>query len=163
MRMLDAGALDCAATDVTRTTGRRSAAPRVLVVDDNRDSVELFAHALEATGYDVRVAFDGPEALGVAAGFRPEIALIDIGLPVMDGYDLALRLREVPGLRDLKLVAITGYGRGSDLRRSRQAGFQGHLVKPVDLGQMDALLGTLIGAPPPPSPSSGGAADVPAS
>ncbi len=157
MRMLDAGALDGAAVDVGRTTGRRAAAPRVLVVDDNRDSVELFEQALGAMGYEVRGAFDGAEALGVAAGFRPEIALIDIGLPVMDGYDLARRLREVPGLRDLKLVAITGYGRGSDLRRSRQAGFHGHLVKPVDLVQMDALLGTLLSAP-----ASGESADAPA-
>jgi signal transduction histidine kinase len=113
---------------------------RVLVVDDNRDAAELLAEALSAMGYTTRVAYDGPGALAEAAAFRPEVAILDIGLPVMDGYELARRLREQPGLADLKLVAVTGYGQDTDRALSLEAGFAEHLVKPIDLEQVRALL-----------------------
>lgn len=147
-----------AAAERARAAARGAARRRVLVVDDSRDAAEMLAEALLAAGYDARVAYDGPEALGVAAGFRPEIALVDISLPVMDGYDLARRLREVPGLAEVKLVAMTGYCQAAGRRRSRLAGFHGYLVKPVDLEQVEALLCSLLGAAPP-----AGAVDLPAS
>jgi CheY-like chemotaxis protein len=106
----------------------------VLLVDDNRDAADVLAEALSAFGYVVEVAYDGPTALAVVERFAPEAALLDIGLPVMDGYELAARLRARGGA--LHLVAITGYGQESDAARARAAGFDQHLVKPVDLDQV---------------------------
>jgi PAS domain S-box-containing protein len=111
---------------------------RVLVVDDNVDDAEMLAEALHALGYRTAIAHDGPQALEVAAGFEPQIALLDIGLPVMDGYELAARLREQRG--DLTLVAITGYGQDADRERARDAGFDDHLTKPVDLDKLGRVL-----------------------
>jgi CheY-like chemotaxis protein len=112
---------------------------RCLVVDDNLDAADLFAEALRAEGHDVRTAYDGPGGLLAAEGFDPEVAFVDIGLPVMDGYELARRLREAKAGGRLFLVAITGYGQDSDRARSRAAGFDLHLVKPVDLDRVLAI------------------------
>jgi CheY-like chemotaxis protein len=121
-------------------------APRVLVVDDNVDAAEMLAAALTAKGYQTRVAHDGPAALLAAERFRPAIAFLDLGLPVMDGYELATRLRDIPDLCSMRLIAVTGYGQKSDRRRTRQAGFHHHLVKPVDLRAVDDVLtGTAVG------------------
>ena len=106
---------------------------RVLIVDDNRDAAELLEEGLRGAGHVTRVAFDGPTALRLAAELLPDVALLDIGLPVMDGFELARRLRELPGLAALRLVALTGYGQPSDRERSRVAGFDEHLTKPVEL------------------------------
>ena len=113
---------------------------RVLIVDDNDDSAAMLAEALRLQGHDVRVAHDGPAALAVSETFQPHVAILDIGLPVMDGYELAARLRQQPGLESLRLLALTGYGQESDSERSRAAGFHEHLVKPLDLRQLDRLL-----------------------
>lgn len=113
---------------------------RVLVVDDNEDGAEMLAEVLASRGHITRVAHDAPSALRVAAEFSPDVALLDLGLPVMDGFELAARLRALPGLADIRLVAITGYGQRSDFRRSREAGFHDHLVKPVDLDAIEATL-----------------------
>jgi CheY-like chemotaxis protein len=111
----------------------------VLLVDDNRDAAEMLAELLRAAGHEVAVAFDGPSALGVAVELQPEVALLDIGLPVMDGYDLARRLKDtLPAA--LRLVAITGYGQEHDHRRSQEAGFDAHLVKPVQAAQVLAAV-----------------------
>jgi CheY-like chemotaxis protein len=91
-------------------------------------------------GYRVTLAFDGPAALRAAQKASQEIALLDIGLPVMDGFELAERLRELPGHAGLKLIAITGYGQDSDRARSREIGFDAHLVKPVDMDALEVLL-----------------------
>ncbi len=104
---------------------------RILVVDDNRDAAEMLAELLASKGHEVQVAEDGPTALAVAGRFRPEVALLDIGLPVMDGYELAARLRELSA-GPLRLIAVTGYGQEEDRERARAAGFHGHLVKPID-------------------------------
>jgi CheY-like chemotaxis protein len=110
---------------------------RVMVVDDNNDAAELLTYALEAMGYTVATAADGPSALATAKAFHPEFALIDIGLPVMDGYELARRLRESSACaRRMKLIAVTGYGLEGDRRRSHAAGFDAHLVKPVDVDKL---------------------------
>jgi signal transduction histidine kinase/ActR/RegA family two-component response regulator len=120
---------------------------RLLLVDDNRDAVELLTEFLETEGYVTRMALDGLEGLEAARAFRPHIALLDIGLPVMDGYELASRLRQEPALEGIKLVAITGYGQDSDRRRAHAAGFDSHLVKPIELGQLLRVLLDLAGDP----------------
>ncbi len=117
---------------------------RLLVVDDNEDAGILLAEALDALGYQVRRACDGPGALLIAAEFRPQMALLDLGLPVMDGYELALHLRQQPGGAALRLVAVTGYGQEEDMRRSADAGFDAHLVKPVALDQLQHILAQLL-------------------
>lgn len=119
---------------------------RVLVVDDNEDAADLLVDALAAMGHDVRKAHDGPTALVAAAAHRPTIALLDIGLPVMDGYELGRRLRAMEGFEDVRLVAVTGYGQAADRQRSMEAGFDAHLVKPVDLEALGALIARLAGA-----------------
>ena len=104
---------------------------RVLVVDDNVDAAHAMKHVLKLSGHQVTLAHDGPGALAAAAAEPPELVLLDIGLPGMDGYAVAARLREA-GHDRAALVAITGYGQEEDLRRSTAAGFDHHLVKPVD-------------------------------
>ena len=117
------------------------AALRILVVDDSVDGAEMLAAALSAKGYKTQAAFDAAAALRLAAEFRPAIAFLDIGLPVMDGYELAARLRGLPGLSGIRLFAITGYGQESDRQRTRDAGFDHHFVKPIDLDAIEAVLG----------------------
>ena len=112
---------------------------RVLLVDDNRTAAELLADGLRNLGHRVQVAFDGPDALQVVESFVPDIALLDLGLPVMDGFELAERLR-LRGLDSVPLVAITGYAQELDRRRTQSVGFRAHLVKPVDVHALDALI-----------------------
>ncbi len=111
---------------------------RVLVVDDNVDAAELMAEVLRRDGHEVVTAHDGPAALLAAQTFRAEVAVLDIGLPVMDGYELARRLREHLGT--VRLVALTGYGQADDRARAREAGFDLHMVKPVDIASLRAAL-----------------------
>jgi signal transduction histidine kinase len=120
-------------------------AARILVVDDNEDAAVLLAEALNAVGYVTRVAHDGPGALAVAEEFEPELALLDIGLPVMDGYELAGQLRaRCDGGACPKLVAVTGYGQSSDRARAKEAGFDELVVKPVDLARLEPILRRLL-------------------
>jgi signal transduction histidine kinase/response regulator RpfG family c-di-GMP phosphodiesterase len=115
-------------------------AQRVLVVDDNRDAAESLALLLRLDGHDVRVAHDGPAALEAAAAFGPEVVLLDIGLPRMSGHEVAARLLQQPHPGRCLLVAMTGYGQDEDRRRSHEAGFHHHLVKPVDPQTLRDLL-----------------------
>jgi CheY-like chemotaxis protein len=110
-----------------------------LIVDDNADSLESMALMLGAGGHDVRTAADGPSAIETARGFSPELVLLDIGMPQMDGYETARRLRELPGGAAFRLVALTGY---EDLQQEG-AGFDLHLRKPVDPEKLRALVDTL--------------------
>lgn len=126
---------------------RTEMASRVLVVDDNADAAEMLASALTALGFDTRIALDGPSALDIARAFLPDVALLDIGLPVMDGYELARRLKSEPGEQPIRLVAVTGYGQPGDRLASTDAGFDAHLVKPVDLTELAQLVATLIQRP----------------
>jgi CheY-like chemotaxis protein len=96
--------------------------------------------ALELDGHEVRVACDGPTALEIAAEFRPTIVLLDLGLPVMDGYEIASRLRSMDGTKGVRIVAVSGYGLAADLRRTAESGFEHHLVKPVDPVELAALM-----------------------
>ncbi|WP_437812686.1 hybrid sensor histidine kinase/response regulator [Sorangium sp. So ce1078] len=106
-------------------------ARRVLVVDDNRDHALALALLLEQAGHVIALAHDGPSALETARSFAPEVVLLDIGLPKMDGYEVARRMRREPGAGALRIVAFTGYGQQEDLRRSREAGCDAHLIKPI--------------------------------
>jgi CheY-like chemotaxis protein len=111
---------------------------RILIVDDNADAAELLGMLLRANGHSVLLAHDPLEALRAAEAFQPQVALLDIGLPVMDGYELAAQLRKTAAA--CRLIALTGYGQDADRRRSEASGFDGHLVKPVDL---DLLIATV--------------------
>ena len=120
--------------------GRKGHHPeRILVVDDNDDAAMLISEALVSLGYVVRTAPDGPAALRTAEEFSPHVALLDIGLPVMDGYELAERLRGANTGSGLRLIAVTGYGQSEDKLRSQAAGFDAHLVKPVALDQLQQV------------------------
>ena len=116
---------------------------RVLVVDDNRDAAEMLQLLLEESGHHVRLAYDGPAALEAALDYRPNVVLLDIGLPGLDGFEVAKRLRQQPVLQGVVLVAMTGYGQESDMQRSLHAGFDQHLVKPVDFNKVQQLLATV--------------------
>ncbi|HEY8879041.1 MAG TPA: ATP-binding protein [Roseateles sp.] len=107
---------------------------RVLLIDDNQDAAESLAMMLRADGHEVRTGFGAEEALAMAAAWHPEVVLLDIGLPGMDGYEVARRLRAAGGPQ--RLVALTGYGQPEDIQRSTEAGFDGHLVKPVDMAAL---------------------------
>ncbi len=113
---------------------------RVLVVDDNADTVESFSILLNASGHNVRTAHDGPAAVQAALDYQPDVALLDIGLPGLDGYQVAKRIRQEPALKNVVLVALTGYGQDSDRQTSLQAGFDHHLVKPARLEQLTQIL-----------------------
>ena len=116
---------------------------RVLVVDDNVDAAQMLATLLEMSGYAVSVEYDGASALKTALRERPDVALLDIGLPDIDGHELARRLRAQPATADAVLVALTGYGQAEDQERAHQAGFNHHMVKPADLPKLLALLASV--------------------
>jgi signal transduction histidine kinase/ActR/RegA family two-component response regulator len=121
-------------------TGRRTTPRRILVVDDNRDAAESLAALLELHGHEVQTAHDGLEAVEAAARLQPEVVLLDIGLPKLDGHEAARRIREQQGKRDMLLVAVTGWGQEEDRRLSKESGFSAHLVKPVTLDALTKLL-----------------------
>jgi CheY-like chemotaxis protein len=113
---------------------------RILVVDDHADSARSLARLLEIYGYEVQTARDGWEAIAVALRWRPQFVLLDIGLPGMDGYQAAATLRQEESCQDTVIIAVTGYGRSEDRDRSREAGIDHHLLKPIDHRVLLALL-----------------------
>lgn len=122
------------------TTDAMKRAARVLVVDDFLVAAQGLAKILEIHGHEVVMAHDGPSAIELAREVRPDVVLLDIGLPVMDGYEVAERLRREATVRDCLIIAISGYGQESDRQKSREAGMDHHMTKPIDL---DALIGLL--------------------
>ena len=116
---------------------------RVLVVDDNVDAADSLGLLLKAAGHDARMAYDGVSAVKVALEFRPHVVLLDIGLPRLDGYEVAKRLRQDASSVDVVMVAMTGYGQATDKLRSQDAGFNHHLVKPADFGEVQQILATV--------------------
>jgi PAS domain S-box-containing protein len=120
---------------------------RVLIVDDNEDAANSLAMVLQFDGHDVKVVYSGAQALECALAFKPEIVLLDVGLPGMDGYEVASRLRAEVALDPLRLIAVTGYGRDADRKRSEMAGFECHLVKPIDFSALLRLLAGSLSGP----------------
>jgi len=113
---------------------------RILIVDDNRDAADALAELMRDFGHDVSTAHDGRSALESATTHPPELVLLDISMPEMDGFEVARRLREEVGLRDAILVALSGYGGDRHRRLSREAGFDHHVTKPVDASKLEELL-----------------------
>jgi CheY-like chemotaxis protein len=113
---------------------------RVLIVDDNEDAANSLALVLKLGGHETASVYSAVDCLAHAATFRPDVVLLDIGLPGMSGYEVAQKLRELPGLRDVKLIAVTGYGRSDDRIRARDAGFDDHLTKPVEFSVLEQTL-----------------------
>jgi CheY-like chemotaxis protein len=113
---------------------------KVLLVDDNRDAADSLAMLLEIGGHEVAAAYSAEEALQRASEIKPRVILLDIGLPDLDGYEVARRMRSMPELDGVRLIALTGYGHDEDRRRTREAGFDQHLVKPVDLDDLEKAL-----------------------
>ncbi len=127
-------------TETANSIGRRL---RVLVVDDHKDTAQTLTMLLKESGHDVRMGHDGPTALEAADAFRPNVVLLDIGLPGLNGYEVAKRLRQQSILPNVILVALTGYGQDTDRERSQEAGFDHHLVKPVDFDKVQQILATV--------------------
>ncbi len=122
-----------------RTT-KRDAPRRVLVVDDHADAADSLAMMIRLLGHEVRVARNGREGVETAATFHPQLVLLDIGMPIMNGYDACRQIRELPDGREMTIAALTGWGQDEDKRRSQDAGFDAHLVKPVEPGDLEVLL-----------------------
>lgn len=118
----------------------RAGGLRVLVVDDNQAAAKMLSMVLKTLGNEARIARDGLEALDAAAEFRPDIVLMDIGMPRLNGYEAARRMRRQPWGENLTLVALTGWGQEEDKQRTKEAGFDHHLVKPVEPGVLRKLL-----------------------
>jgi PAS domain S-box-containing protein len=138
---LPVGQLDLEATPLDSSASRTSAVGlRILVVDDNRDAANTCRALLETSGHHVQTAYTGREAFDLAAAFRPHAAILDIGLPDLDGYSLAKRIREATWGRRTLLIAVTGWGQTEDKRRSEEAGFDHHLAKPVAADELEQLI-----------------------
>jgi signal transduction histidine kinase/ActR/RegA family two-component response regulator len=123
----------------------KAAPRRVLIVDDNADSANSLAALLQLDMHEAEAVFTAHAALSLAVAFKPDIVLLDIGLPDMDGYEVARRLRALPGLHAVRLVALTGYGQAEDRQRAREAGFDDHLVKPIDFMALERTLAGISG------------------
>jgi CheY-like chemotaxis protein/anti-sigma regulatory factor (Ser/Thr protein kinase) len=113
---------------------------RILMVDDNEDAISTLAEYARSQGHKVRLAYDGLAALRAVQGFVPDLALLDIGLPVMDGYELVQKLRQQPALARVRMIAVTGYGQEADRQRALAAGFDEHIVKPLTIERFQSLL-----------------------
>jgi CheY-like chemotaxis protein len=133
------------AVPTDRDTGISGAGPghRVLVVDDNRDGAESMAEMLRLLGNEVRTAHDGYEAIAAAQAFQPAVILMDVGMPRLNGLEATRRIREQPGGASTVIIALTGWGQENDRAQSRDAGCDGHVVKPVGLSELQQLLGEL--------------------
>jgi signal transduction histidine kinase/ActR/RegA family two-component response regulator len=130
-------------THPTSEVATGSVTQRVLVVDDNRDAADSLGTLLQLQGAEVRVVYDGHAALGVLREFRPTVIFLDLGMPGLDGFEVARRIRQREDFRGIALVAVTGWGQEQDRRRTRAAGFDRHLVKPIDPGNMHSVLASL--------------------
>ena len=132
-----------APTDRVFTDPKNTSPRRILVVEDNEDSAEALTILLRLAGHKTHTAYDGLEALEAAAAFRPDIVLLDIGLPKLNGFEVARKIREQPWGQAMVLVALTGWGQDEDRRRSLEAGFNHHLTKPIDPLALTDLLARL--------------------
>jgi PAS domain S-box-containing protein len=140
-----AGAAD--GTSAETWPGSSGLQRRILVVDDNVDAASSMAMMLQLLSNEVRTAYDGLEAVALAEEFRPHVVLMDVGMPKLNGYEATRRIREQPWGRDMAIIALTGWGQETDRAKSQEAGCSGHLVKPVDLADLEKLLGELRRGP----------------
>ena len=124
-------------------TAPRTSGYRIFVVDDNRMSADSMATLLQMTGHDTHTAYDGFEAVAETTAFRLNVILLDIGLPKLNGYEVARKIREQPSGKNITLIALTGWGQDEDRQKSKEAGFNGHLIKPVELTALMKLLAEL--------------------
>jgi signal transduction histidine kinase/ActR/RegA family two-component response regulator len=131
-------------SDATKTARRR-----VLIADDNRDGAEIMAMLLDQFGYDVQLAFTGPDAVAAAEKYHPHVAILDIGMPGMNGYEVAQRIRAAPWGESIMLIAVTGWGQDEDKRKAHDAGFNQHLIKPVDPNMLESLVAAAAAAAAP--------------
>jgi CheY-like chemotaxis protein len=131
-----------------------SPVPRILVVDDNVDAASGLGRLLSLLGYDVRVVNDGASAVAGVDGFVPQVVLLDLGMPGMDGLETAERIRRCENGHDVSLIAVTGWGQEKDRQRTEAAGFVAHLTKPVNLDHLEALLSRLTGKTVPGNPKA---------
>jgi CheY-like chemotaxis protein len=138
-QILNGNGADGQASGLSSLKDRRPSR-RILVVDDNRDSTESLARLLRIGGHQVETALDGATGLKVARDYQPDVIFLDLGLPEMDGYEIAKRLRQDRNLAKVTLIAMTGYGQEEDRRKSQETGFDGHMVKPADPGDLEKLL-----------------------
>ncbi len=139
---------DFADVDLLSGRSRALAAPpthRILIVDDNVDAADMLGQALAMLGHEVRTAHDGEAGIAVAAQFRPDVVFLDIGMPKLNGHEAARRIRQHPWSRGMVLVALTGWGQAGDVKQSADAGFDHHLVKPVEIDRLEAFLSASIG------------------
>jgi len=127
--------------DHPKSRVRSAQRKKILVVDDHPDAAELVSGLLEQEGHEVRSAHTSNDAIRVAMEFQPDVAFLDIGLPLMDGFQLAAALRALPELRDCRLIAITGYDDAEDRKQSANIGFEAHLVKPISMETLRTVLG----------------------
>ncbi len=124
---------------------------RILVVDDNRDSAESLALLLKYMGHETHIALDGAQAVASAASVRPDVVLLDLGMPRVNGYDACRQIRAESWSQGMLLIAQTGWGQDEDRRRTEEAGFDGHLVKPIDPDALLALVASLSAVGPRPA------------
>jgi len=129
------------------TAQRSGQTSRVLVVDDNVDATDMLVMMLQMFGHEVKAAYSGQAALATAVEYEPDFVLLDIGLPDMNGYEVAQQLRREPQIKNVRLIAMTGYGQDADRQRSIEAGIDLHLVKPVDPKKLQELLETWVDQP----------------
>jgi CheY-like chemotaxis protein len=115
-----------------------------LIVDDNRDAADSMGAVVRLLGHNVKCTYEGETALQLAERFRPEVVLLDLGMPGLDGFAIRERLAQLPGLEHVCTVALTGYGNDADKRRTRDAGFNHHLTKPLDLSELKQLLEDVV-------------------
>ena len=127
------------ATRVRPDQGETEVKSRILIVDDNKDLANSLGRLLTILGHEVEVVCDGRRGIEIARSYRPEVVLLDIGLPLLDGYQVARTLRE-EGFHDTIIIAVSGYGQEEDRERSREAGMDHHLTKPVDVQTLSALI-----------------------
>jgi CheY-like chemotaxis protein len=132
-----------AVAEAEQGRSRKVPARSVLIVDDNQDAADSLALLLNLSGQEVRTAYNGPAALDLARARPPDVVLLDIGMPGMNGLEVARRIRKDLGLKQALLIALTGYGQEDDRRQSQEAGFDGHLVKPVDFAKVQQILATV--------------------
>ena len=128
------------------SAARKPSGLRVLIADDNHDSADSIAMLLQLSGHDVRAVYSGHDALALAAEFRPDVALLDISMPGLNGYEVARQMPATPSGARVILIAVTGWGQEEDKRLAKEAGFDHHLAKPVDPDTLEALLVSLVGS-----------------